>query len=179
MDANDKKSSLKIRIASLITTVVLINVFFFSFVLPKINDFNNGIGFIALKVAGFFISYVLYIVLHELTHGLIYKIFTKQKLKFDFKPPAASCGVPDIYVYRITSLFSLFAPFTLFSILFAVLFFVIGDPLTKALILLLFTLHVSGCAGDLYGAGLLLFKFKDQKTLRKDTGPKQIYYTKE
>ena len=178
VDANDKKSSLKIRIASLITSVVLINVFFFSYVLPRINEFNDGFGFIVLKITGFVISYIIYIMLHELTHGLIYKIFTKKKLTFDFKPPAASCGVPDIYTYRITSLFSLFAPFTVFSILFAVLFFVINDPLSKALIFLLFTFHISGCSGDLYGIGLFLFKFKDPAVLRKDTGPKQIYYTK-
>ncbi len=178
VDANDKKSSLKIRIASLIVTVVLINVFFFAYVLPRISEFKDGFGFTVLKIVCFIISYILYIILHELTHGAVYKIFTKKKLSFDFKPSAASCGVPDIYVYRITSLFSLFAPLTLFSIIFAVLFFVISDPLSKALILLLFTLHISGCSGDIYSIGLFLFRFKDQKTLRKDTGPKQIYYTK-
>ena len=178
VDANDKKSSLKIRIASLITSVALINVFFFSYVLPRINEFNDSFGFVVLKIVGFVILYMIYIILHELTHGLIYKIFTKKKLTFDFKPPAASCGVPDIYVYRVTSLLSLFAPLTLFSIVFAVLFFVISDPLSKALIFLLFTFHISGCSGDIYSIGLFLFKFKDPATLRKDTGPKQIYYTK-
>lgn len=176
VDANDKKSSGKIRAAALITVVVAINVCFFSYVLPGVHEIMDG--FSILKCLSFMLAYILYILLHELTHGIVYKLLTGRKLTFGFKPPAASCGVPDIYLYRKTSLCSLFAPVTVFSILFAVLFFTIGDPFSKALILALFSLHLSGCVGDLYGVGLFLFRFKDPATLRKDTGPVQIYYTK-
>ena len=47
------------------------------------------------------------------------------------------------------------------------------------LILVLLAFHLSGCIGDLYNLGLLLFKFRDPSVLREDTGPKQIYYTKD
>ncbi|MBO4422757.1 MAG: DUF3267 domain-containing protein [Clostridia bacterium] len=177
IDANDKKSSLKIRIAAAAVTAVLINLIFFLYVLPRFSAVKNG--FSVIKCLVLIVSYFVYVILHELTHGAVYKLLTKQKLTYGFKPPAAFCGVPDIYVYRITSLMSLLAPFTIFSVLFAVLFFVIPDPFSKMLVLLMFSLHLTGCAGDLYGAGLLLFRFKNPETLRKDTGPKQIYYTKD
>ncbi len=176
VDAGDKKSVSKIGRISLIIIASLFTAFFFAYVLPNRSEVFGAFSF--LKFVGFFLSYFLYVILHELTHGAVYKLLTGQKLTFAFKPPAASCGVPDIFVYRSTSLVSLFAPFTLFTALFAALFFLVGDPFVKMLILALGTLHVSGCAGDLYGAGLLLFRFRDPATLRKDTGPKQIYYVK-
>ena len=177
VDANDKKSSFGIMIGASVTAAVLFNAVFFAYVLPRIKEIGNG--FNIFKCLGLIAAYFVYVVLHELTHGLVYKITTKRKLTIGFKPPAAYCGVPDIYVYRKTSLLSLFAPFTVFSVLFAVLFIVIGDPFTKMLILILFAMHITGCVGDLYGIGLLLFRFKDPATLRKDTGPKLIYYTKD
>ena len=38
-------------------------------------------------------------------------------------------------------------------------------------------LHLGGCAGDIYVILLFLFKFKGKKTLVRDTGPEQFFYT--
>ena len=43
---------------------------------------------------------VLYMVLHELTHGLFYKIFTHEKLKFGMTLTVAYCGIPRIYTKK-------------------------------------------------------------------------------
>ena len=43
----------------------------------------------------------------------------------------------------------------------------------------IFSLHVSGCVGDLYDAALYLFRFRDPLTLMRDTGPKQSFYLRE
>lgn len=176
VDANDKKSGAKLGIAAAIVAAVLFNACFFLYVWPRRGEIAEG--FSILKCVGFLAAYFFYVTLHELTHGAVYKLLTGRKLTFGFKPPAAYCGLPDVYVYRKTSLLSLLAPFTVFSVLFAVLFIVVGDPFIKALILALLILHVTGCTGDLHGVGLFLFKFRSPDTLRKDTGPKQIYYTK-
>ena len=177
IDSNDKKQGMRLQVAAIITAAVLINVFFFIYALPRLGEI--AAGFNMIKCMGFVIAYPLYIVLHELTHGLVYKLLTKKKLTFGFKLPSAYCGVPDVYTYRITSLLSLFAPLTVCSVIFILLFFIVSDPFSKAMILLLFTLHISGCAGDLYGIGLYLFRFKSPTTLRKDSGPKQVYYLKD
>ena len=43
----------------------------------------------------------------------------------------------------------------------------------------LFTLHVAGCVGDLWVAGVLLFRYRGREVLMNDTGPKQTFYVKE
>lgn len=177
VDAGDQKTGRRLGAAASITSAALFCLFFFLYAFPRIGEIREG--FSLFKCLAFIPAYFLYIVLHELTHGLVYKLLTGQKLTFGFKPPAAYCGVPEICLYRKTSLFSLFAPFTVFTVFFAGLFFLLTDPFSRALILALLALHVSGCTGDLYGAGLFLFCFKDPATLRRDTGPKQIYYTKD
>ncbi|MBQ7172036.1 MAG: DUF3267 domain-containing protein [Clostridia bacterium] len=177
VDAADRKTVLFMRRAASLLSAALFCVFFFLFAFPRIREIRAG--FSLFKCVVFVLSYYLYIVLHELTHGLVYKLLTKRKLAFGFQPPVAYCGVPDLYLYRITSLLSAAAPFTVFTVFFAVLFFLLNDPFSKSLVLALLALHAAGCTGDLYGAGLLLFKYTDPASLRKDTGPKQIYYTKD
>ncbi len=177
IDANDKKQRMLLQVAAIITVAALINVFFFIYALPRLDEI--AADFKIVKCICFIIAYPLYVVLHELTHGLVYKVLTRKKLAFGFKPPSAFCGVPDIYTYRFTSLLSLFAPLTVYSALFVFMFFIINEPFSRAMILLLFALHLSGCSGDLYGIGLFLFRFKSPATLRRDFGPKQVYCTKD
>ncbi|MBO4749137.1 MAG: DUF3267 domain-containing protein [Lachnospiraceae bacterium] len=176
VDAYDKESSKGMRIGALVTAVVTFNMILFLYAIPRWSEIIAGFSIIGcLELVA---TYVLYISMHELTHGAVYKLLTKQRILLGFNPPAAYCGVPDIYVYRLTSLISLFAPFTIFGILFLAMTILTADPFAKLLIMILLALHVIGCVGDLYGAWILLFKLKDPATLRKDTGPKQIYYTK-
>lgn len=177
VDAGSGTLSSALKAVTLLADAVLFALIWFLYARGR----TAGIaaGFSVVKCVGFFAAYFIYVALHELTHGLVYKLLTKQKLTFGFKPPVAYCGVQGIYAYRITALLSLLSPLTVFSVVFAVLFFVVKDTFVKLLILVLFALHLSGCAGDLYNVGLFLFRFRRADTLRADTGPKQIYYTKD
>ena len=134
-------------------------------------------GFIIAHLI-FLISLLLYIVLHELVHGLAYKKLTGQKLTFGISWSCAFCGVPHIYTYRRTALIAVAAPFLLFSILFIPLLILLyfTDPYYFILASVVFGLHVGGCVGDLYVMYLLLFKFKDSGTLMRDTGPEQYFF---
>ena len=132
-----------------------------------------------LRAAIFAIAIVAYIVLHELTHGLMYKLLTKQKLTFGLTLTVAYCGVPNIYVYRKTALLSLLAPFTVFLPVFLVPMFFLNNNLDIILFAFMLGLHVGGCVGDLYDTFLFLFKFRSPDTLMQDTGPKQTYYIKQ
>ncbi|MBQ7924248.1 MAG: DUF3267 domain-containing protein [Clostridia bacterium] len=123
---------------------------------------------------------VVYTVLHEIVHGIAYKVLTKEKLTFGIKWSCAFCGVPNIYIYRKTALTALLAPFVLFSILLiptAVVFGVFSSfyYLPTGL---LFGFHLGGCCGDLYMTGVLVFKYRDKDVLLRDTGPKQWIYVK-
>lgn len=122
------------------------------------------------------VGFIVYIVLHELVHGVVYKAFTKRKLTFGVTMTCAYCGVPDVFVYRTASLCALLAPFVIFSIAFIVPMFFLQNTVWFLLLAALFAMHFGGCVGDLYITVLYVFKFRDGKTLMRDTGPVQTFY---
>ena len=134
-------------------------------------DFTKILALLLL-VGGF----IVYIVLHELVHGVVYKAFTKRKLTFGVTMTCAYCGVPDVFVYRTASLCALLAPFVIFSIAFIVPMFFLQNTVWFLLLAALFAMHFGGCVGDLYITVLYVFKFRDGKTLMRDTGPVQTFY---
>lgn len=148
------------------------------------------LSFLVIRPTGFFENYSIfrnllfmaamfcYIILHELVHGLAYKAFTHQKLKFGLSLTVAYCGVPDIYVYRRTAMISLLAPFVVFIPVFLLPTFILDNVWDKFYCMILFALHIGGCVGDLYDTFLYLFKFRNPSTLMRDTGPMQTFYCK-
>ncbi|MCR4675736.1 MAG: DUF3267 domain-containing protein [Sphaerochaetaceae bacterium] len=173
VDAKDKKTATLFTVFSL--------VFMFLAALPTVLSCNyeevrRSIS--PLDFLVFLASYVCYIVLHELTHGAAYKALTHQKLTFGFTFTVAFCGVPDIYTSRKTALIALAAPFLTYSAILIPLTVYLHGVSMKLFFAcgILFALHFGGCVGDLYMMKLLLFKYKDARTLIKDTGPKQTIY---
>ncbi|HIR65428.1 MAG TPA: DUF3267 domain-containing protein [Candidatus Fimimonas gallinarum] len=134
-------------------------------------DFTKILALLLLVV-----GFIVYIVLHELVHGVVYKAFTKRKLTFGVTMTCAYCGVPDVFVYRTASLCALLAPFVIFSIAFIVPMFFLQNTVWFLLLAALFAMHFGGCVGDLYITVLYVFKFRDGKTLMRDTGPVQTFY---
>ena len=124
---------------------------------------------------------IAYVVLHELVHGIAYKALTGEKLTYGMSWSCAFCGVPHIFTYRKTALIAVVAPFAVFTLLFIpiliLLYFV--SPLYYLVMAVVFGLHLGGCSGDLYVLYLLTAKFKDRKTLMRDTGPEQYFYVYE
>lgn len=176
IDAGSKKLGILLNLLAFFIAVVIMTVGIALFV-----AFNESIEFevdekVVVASFGVCIGLIVYMVLHELVHGLIYKIETHEKLTFGIKLTCAYCGVPNIYVYRKSAICAAIAPFVVFNIIFIVpLFFVNNFSIFFAL-LLLFASHFGGCIGDIYVVGLLLFKYKDNNTLIRDTGPKQLFY---
>lgn len=130
---------------------------------------------------GFCAIMLVYIVLHELVHGIAYKALTGEKLTFGISWSCAFCGVPNIYTYRRTSIISAAAPLVLFTAIMLpvqiVLFFV--HPLLYWMMAFLMGIHLGGCCGDGFLVLLLLARFKDPRVLIRDTGPEQYIYVPE
>lgn len=121
---------------------------------------------------------ILYLILHELVHGITYKFFTGAKLTFGLTLTVAFCGVPDIYVRKKASIAALVMPFCVFSVIFIAL--TIGlwfvSPLYGIFAGAVFAVHFGGCVGDLHWTLMYLTKFKLCNTLMRDTGPTQWLY---
>ena len=137
----------------------------------------ENIGFI-IAYCVFIVSMLVYIVLHELVHGIAYKILTGEKLTFGISWSCAFCGVPNIFTYRKTAIISVISPFAFFTFLFipTLVLLYCFSPIYYLIASFIFGLHLGGCSGDLYVLYLLTARFKDTKTLMRDTGPEQFFY---
>ena len=176
IDATNTKTTILLSIAALIITLagVCISILSFPIHISQLLDEKPKQYFVFIGV--FSISLIVYLVLHELTHGVVYKHFTKKKLTYGFTLTVAYCGIPDIFVYRKTALLSLCAPLIVFTILFTAGMLIVAEPIWKLCFALLLSFHFGGCCGDIYDILLYLFRFKDDTILMNDTGPKQTFY---
>lgn len=181
VDAKAKKTSTVFTLSSFVLTVAVLLPILLTFGSLRALFEEYGRKRMLIADAVFLICVVSYIVLHELVHGAAYKAMTHQKLTFGLTLTVAFCGVPDIYTSRKTALVALLAPFVTFSAILIPLtiWFYSFNMLYYLLSGILFAVHFGGCIGDLYMTALLLFKYKDPRTLINDTGPKQTIYLPE
>lgn len=179
---NNKKIVTIYSILSLVPLLVILPVLIFA--ASFCSDFNyNSIDSIEIltmyyALIVFMALYLFYMVLHEITHGITYKVMTGGKLKFGLTLTVAFCGVPDIYVRKRASIMALIMPFAVFSVVLAVLtvgmYFV--SPYYGIIAGALFAAHLGGCVGDLHWTLMYLTKFKHCNTIMRDNGPEQWLY---
>ena len=171
IDAKNAKTVIWMNVVAIVLMVASIMPFLmikdFSMADVEPKEMLIGLGVL-------FVGMIAYIILHELTHGLVYKVMTKQKLTFGLTLSCAFCGVPNIYVTRKTALLAILAPFVVFSIIFIPLIIVLPANMINLALVIIFGIHFSGCVGDLYGT-IVLITLKG-KILMNDTGPKQTFY---
>ena len=176
IDAKSKKVGMIFTVVSLVVLLVVMGVA----VIPLIGNFNVELSDTKYLYAYlvFMVTMCAYIVLHELVHGIAYYGLTKQKLTFGLTWSCAFCGVPNIYCYRKTALIALVSPLIVFTLVFVPLtiwlYFI--DPIYYLMSAFVLGLHLGGCCGDIFMTYLLLTRFKNKKTLIKDTGPAQFIY---
>lgn len=178
IDAKSKKIGIIFTIASLVILAIVMGICA-AMLLFKDNisiDIDN-VNYLYAYVI-FMLSMVVYIILHELVHGIVYKVLTKEKLTFGLSWSCAFCGVPNVYCYRKTALLALVAPLVVFTLVFVpitvYLYFV--DVVYYLLAAFVLGMHLGGCCGDIFMTWLLLTRFKSPKTLINDTGPAQTIY---
>ncbi|MBO4770637.1 MAG: hypothetical protein J5563_07660, partial [Clostridia bacterium] len=103
IDAKDKKGIAVMTVGSLlIAAAVAVPLYFAGRKLP-FEGFGEKIFIYYLL---FMAALFAYIVLHELTHGAVYKLLTREKLTFGMTLTVAFCGVPHIYVKKRAALAS-------------------------------------------------------------------------
>ena len=182
IDAKSKKTGILLNLCSFIPVIGILVLFACTvspaeFGFEELSDFPKLLLFFVGLLFGIF----AYVVLHVLTHGVVYKLLTKQKLTFGLSWSCAYCGIPNVYVYRKTAILALIAPFALFTLILLPLTIVFAFINVYLYIIFgfVFAMHFGGCSGDLYMFFLLLFKYKNPALLLRDSGPEQWLYLPE
>ena len=181
INAKDKKTGIVMNIWAFVIMLAVGALGAIPLIIDKTLSFDIEPLTFFISWAITMVSMIIYIVLHELVHGVAYKLLTKRKLTFGISWSCAFCGVPDIYVYRLPSIIALVAPLITFTVIFlplsALMYFI--HPIYYIMSLLLLAMHLGGCVGDGYMSYLFLKVFKNKNILMKDTGPEQFIYTQE
>ncbi len=170
-----KKDSLGILlnvIGIAIALVLIVGIYFAKFGVRF--DFEFGFE-LSLALIALALSLFAYLVVHELTHGLFYKLLTKQKLRFGLTLTVAYCGLKEGYVNKKTCLLAVLAPLVIHSIWMILLIIFLPANIWALMVIMLFALHFGGCVGDMWVAFMLIFRFKST-VLTCDDGPCQRFY---
>ncbi|MDE6597787.1 MAG: DUF3267 domain-containing protein [Clostridia bacterium] len=181
VSAKDRKTTIIYTLLSFVPAIILfvaafLTVYYTGGIAAAGNDTFRIVSFVVTCLV-----YLLYIVLHELVHGIVYKICTGRKLKFGLSMTYAFCGVPDVYVYRKAAVCAIIMPFAVFSVVFIGLtvgmYFV--NPLLFIEAAIMLGLHLGGCVGDLHLTLLFAKNYRNSSTLMRDLGPEQFIYVKD
>ncbi|WP_192988286.1 DUF3267 domain-containing protein [Carnobacterium mobile] len=148
----DKKLIMKLNIAS----IPLLILFFILFTLLTLGNNLSGEGertFLGMFIG--IISLLGIIVVHELIHGLFFKLFnTEGKVKFGFKNGLAYATSPNSFYSKRNFLIILMAPFiTITLLLFLMYLFCLIPPYA---FIWLASIHASTCVGDFYFSYLVI-----------------------
>ncbi len=179
INALDKKIGIILNFVAIVIMAAVVVISLIPFFIGAAEFTYEPIRGLLLSVV-FCVLLVVYLVLHELAHGIAYKLLTHEKLTFGISWSCAWCGVPNVYVNRRAALIALVAPLITFTVLLLPLtvwlFYV--DSMLYITAVLIFAMHLGGCAGDSFMTLLLCFRFRDKSVLVRDTGPEQFIYVK-
>ncbi|MBQ3005815.1 MAG: DUF3267 domain-containing protein [Clostridia bacterium] len=144
----NKKLSLFVNAAALIIAVGMVIPMHFYVPITTIIDMEKGLGAYCIRFASLLVLMVLYIVLHEVVHGISMKICGTKKIKYGFTGVYAFAGSDDYYDKK-SYIFIALAPIVLWGIVLAVVnFFVPVEWFWVVYFLQI--VNISGAAGDLF-----------------------------
>ena len=172
---NDKKTALLVNVAALVIAVIMVVPAAFLVPFFDLSVLEERPFFLLIECGVLLIGMVLYILLHELVHGVFMKRFSGIKPRYGFTGLYAYAG-SDAFFSKTPYLIIAFAPIVLLGVFLLVLNFLVPSDWFWA-VYLLQVINVSGAAGDLYVSLLLAKTPKD--ILVKDVGTAMAVFTKE
>ena len=171
----DKKLALKINIAALVFGIILAVLGHLFVPIWALFDMSDGLWAYAFRFLALMGSLIIYIILHELTHGVVMKLYGAPKIKYGFTGLYAFAG-SDCYFTKIPYIVIALAPVVIWGVVLAALCpFLSGGWFWVAYFMQI--QNLSGAAGDIYITCKFLKLPKD--ILVKDTGVSMTVYKKE
>ena len=162
----DKRAAIIVNLLALaIAAVMAVSMNFFVPV-TSFFDMSGGIVRYFLRLAALIVLMVLYMVLHELVHGIAMKLCGTKRVKYGFTGLYAFAGSEDYYDKK-SYIFIALAPIVLWgTVLAAVNFFVPTEWFW--IVYMIQLMNISGAAGDLFAA--VKFSRMPKNILIQDSG---------
>ena len=144
----DKRTAIIVNLLALaIAAVMAVSMNFFVPV-TSVFDMSGGIVRYFLRFAALIVLMVLYMILHELVHGIAMKLCGTKRVKYGFTGLYAFAGSEDYYDKK-SYIFIALAPIVLWgTVLAAVNFFVPTEWFW--IVYMIQLINISGAAGDLF-----------------------------
>ena len=160
----DKRTAMIVNLLAL-AAVMAVSMNFFVPV-TSFFDMSGGIVRYFLRLAALIVLMVLYMVLHEMVHGIAMKLCGTKRVKYGFTGLYAFAGSEDYYDKK-SYIFIALAPIVLWgTVLAAVNFFVPTEWFW--IVYMIQLINISGAAGDLFAA--VKFSRMPKNILIQDSG---------
>lgn len=171
----DKKTSLLVNLSAVIIAVLLAVPALFAVPVSYMFSMEKGIIDYMLRFVSLMVLIFVYLILHELVHGVAMKICGAKKVKYGFTGLYAFAGSEDFYDKK-AYIFIALAPVVFWGIVIAVINLFV--PLEWFwVVYFLQIINLSGAAGDLY-VTIKFFRLPSD-ILVKDTGIMMTVYSKQ
>ena len=172
----NKKMALVVNLVAVVIAVLLVVPMHFVVPVSSLFSLENGMQNYMLRFGALLVLTILYMVFHELVHGIAMKICGTKKVKYGFTGMYAFAGSNDYYDKK-SYIFIALAPGVLWGIVLVVVNLLV--PIEWFwIVYLIQIINLSGAAGDLfvtvkfsrlpsdiliqdYGVGMRVF-FKEQ-----------------
>lgn len=144
----NKKQSLLVNILAVLIAVLLAAPMHFCVPIYTMFDMSDGLGSYMIRYVVMMFSMVVYIVLHELVHGVAMKLCGTKKIKYGFTGLYAFAGSDDYYDKK-SYIFIALAPVVLWGIVIAIINLCVPVEWFWV-VYLIQIINLSGAAGDLF-----------------------------
>lgn len=172
---HDKRAMLLVNGAAVVLMVLLCIAGDRVVPLSTLFDLTVGPTLYIGRLAVMLVGLVVYLVLHELVHGVCMKHFGAEKVRYGFTGVYAYAG-SDAYFYRGPYIIIALAPIVVWGVVLLVLNCAVGPDWFWS-VYFIQVCNISGAADDLYVTVRLLRMPAD--TLVRDTGVTMTVYRRE
>ncbi|MBQ7956951.1 MAG: DUF3267 domain-containing protein [Clostridia bacterium] len=144
----DKKTAIAVNLSAFIIMVLLAVPMHFVVPISSLFSMEDGMKNYILRLSFLVLFYILYMIFHELVHGIAMKICGTKKVKYGFTGMYAFAGSKDFYDKK-SYIFIALAPVVLWGVVLAVVNCFVTDEWFWVIYFIQIA-NLSGAAGDLF-----------------------------
>ncbi len=171
----DKKIAILVNVLCLVIMLAMAIPMHFYIPIYSLFDMSQGLGVYMLRLVLMIVALFVYLILHEMVHGITMKFFGTKKVKYGFTGLYAFAGSEDYYDKKSYIAIAL-APIVVWGIVLAILNVLVPYQWFWV-VYFVQIMNVSGAAGDMYVT--VKFSRMPKDILVQDSGIGMTVYSQE